>query len=69
MVDPLLGEAVASLLADGSLDPAMVADMVTLPGENYLAELASHSGQADVDGIHAARNAVRVNTVEALRAE
>ncbi len=66
VVDPMLGEAVASLLADGSLDPAMVADMVTLPGENYLAELASHSGQADVDGIHAARNAVRESLARGL---
>jgi aminopeptidase N len=58
-VDPLLPEAVAALLRDSSLDPAMVAEMVALPGENYLAELASHDGQADVDTLHAARSRVR----------
>jgi aminopeptidase N len=56
--DPLLAEACNSLLEDHSLDPAMVSDMLKLPGENYLAELASHTGGADVDGIHAARETV-----------
>ena len=55
VVDPLLPEACRSLLGDTSLDPAMVAAMLTLPGEAYLAELASHSGGANVDTIHNAR--------------
>lgn len=58
-VDPLLSEACAALLRDESLDAAMVADMLTLPSENYLAEEASQDGGADVDAIHAARNAVK----------
>jgi aminopeptidase N len=57
-VEPLLLEACAALLGDESLDPAMVAEMLALPGENYLAELAGE-GRADVDGIHAARRQVQ----------
>lgn len=58
-VDPLLPQAFGNLLRDESLEPAMVADMLVLPSENYLAELASHRGGADVESIHNARNAVR----------
>lgn len=57
-LDPLFSEACNALLSDLSLDPAMVADMLQLPGENTLAELASQDGGADVDGIHQARCAV-----------
>lgn len=57
-VDPLLSQACGNLLQDTALDPAMVAEMLTLPGENYLAELASHEGGADVDSIHTARELV-----------
>ncbi len=49
----------AALLDDTGLDPAMVAEMLRLPGEAYLAELAAGQGGADVDAIHAARLAVR----------
>jgi aminopeptidase N len=59
VVDPMLGKACAALLGDTSLDAAMVAEMLALPGENYLAELASQSGGADVDSIHNARRAVQ----------
>jgi aminopeptidase N len=58
-VDPLLLQACADLLKDTSLDAAMVADMLRLPSENYLAELAAHQGGADVDAIHQARQTVR----------
>jgi len=68
-VDSRLAEAVAALITNESLDPAMVAEMVTLPGENYLAELASHTGQADVDGIHAARQSVRQHLAETLHGQ
>jgi aminopeptidase N len=53
--DPLLARACNSLLQDDALDPALVASMLRLPSENYLAELASHAGGADVDAIHGAR--------------
>ena len=65
-VDPLLTQAFGQLLEDTSLDAAMVADMLSLPGENYLAELASQSGGADVHAIHAARETVRRALASAL---
>ncbi|MEH6569931.1 MAG: aminopeptidase N [Halioglobus sp.] len=58
VVDPLLTQACGNLLQDASLDPAMVTEMLMLPGENYLAELASAAGGADIERIHSARNAV-----------
>ncbi len=58
-LEPLLAKACAALLEDTSLDAAMVAEMLRLPGENYLAELASQDGGADVDGIHRAREFVQ----------
>ncbi len=69
VVDPLLVEACRSLLVDESLDPAMVAAMLTLPGENYLAELASHTGGANVDTIHNARQAIQIELARACQAE
>ncbi|MBN7797989.1 aminopeptidase N [Parahaliea mediterranea] len=51
-------EACDALLADTSADPAMVADMLRLPGETYLAELAAQRGGADVEAIHGARETV-----------
>lgn len=56
-VDPLYLDACASLLADTSLDPALVAEMLRLPTESYLAELAAAEG-ADVELIHRAREAL-----------
>ncbi len=58
-VDPLFIAACADLLRDESLDPAMVAEMLRLPSEEYLAEQASQAGGANVDTIHQARNVVR----------
>jgi aminopeptidase N len=59
VVEPQYLAAIAALLDDTALDPAMVAEMLRLPGEAYLAELAAAQGGADVDAIHAARRAVR----------
>jgi|TARA_Y100000310_G_scaffold209942_1_gene210559 aminopeptidase N len=42
---------------DGTIDKAMIADMLVMPGEAYLAEL---SEVADVEAIHAAREQVRL---------
>jgi len=63
-VDPLFLEACGELLANPLLDPAMVAEMLRLPGEGFLAELAAARGGADVDAIHAAREAVRAALAE-----
>ena len=58
-IDTLLLQAFDGLLRDESLDAAMVAEMLTLPSENYLAEEAGQRGGADVDTIHQARDALR----------
>ena len=55
-VDPLLIDAFRDLLADDSLDPAMVAETLRMPGENYLADLAE---VVDVEAIHRGRQRVR----------
>ena len=56
-------DACRGLLGDESLDPAMVALMLRLPSEAYLAELIS---PVDVQAIHAAREAVRRCLADAL---
>ena len=48
-VDTLLLDAFPDLLADDSLDPAMVAETLRMPSENYLADLAE---TVDVEAIH-----------------
>ncbi len=58
-VEPLLPRACGRLLRDEVLDQAMVAEMLALPSENYLAELASKGSGADVERIYSARNIVR----------
>lgn len=64
VADQRLVQAFAALLADESLDPAMVAEMLSLPGEAYLTEI---SDVADVEAIHAARDAARLQLAKALR--
>ncbi|MEM6580290.1 MAG: aminopeptidase N [Pseudomonadota bacterium] len=63
-VDALLTDACLRLLGDTTLDPAMVAAMLSLPSEAYLAEIASHRGGIDVDGIHRARTLVQVEVAK-----
>ena len=53
-----------SLLADESLDPAMVALMLALPSEAYMAELMQ---PVDVLAIHSARSQARIELAMALR--
>ena len=55
-VDPSLINAYGQLLADKSLDKAMVAEMMNLPSETYLAEQME---VIDVDAIHTAREFVK----------
>ena len=61
--DQRLIEALGTLLLDESLDQAMVAEMLSLPGEGYLVEI---SQVADVDAIHTAREFARRSIAEAL---
>ncbi|MCR4511572.1 aminopeptidase N [Pseudomonas sp. 32.2.56] len=63
VMDQRLVKACRTLLADDSLDQAMVAEMLSLPGEAYLTEI---SAVADVEAIHAAREFARKQLAEAL---
>jgi len=62
-LDQRLITALGTVLGNPSLDPAMVAEMLSLPGEAYLTEI---SEVADVDAIHAAREFARQQIAEQL---
>jgi aminopeptidase N len=62
-MDERLISALRTLLQNDELDAAMVAEMLSLPGEAYLAEI---SEVADVDAIHAAREFARKRIADAL---
>ncbi|MCO7537290.1 aminopeptidase N [Pseudomonas asiatica] len=62
-LDQRLITALGTVLGNESLDPAMVAEMLSLPGEAYLTEI---SQVADVDAIHAAREFARQQIAEKL---
>ncbi|WGV19381.1 aminopeptidase N [Pseudomonas putida] len=62
-LDQRLITALGTVLGNESLDPAMVAEMLSLPGEAYLTEI---SQVADVDAIHAAREFARRQIAEQL---
>lgn len=57
------GELLTDSLADGNLDPAMVAQMLTLPSEGYLSEL---SETIHVEAIHSVREFLRASLASAL---
>ena len=59
-----LVDAVSALLADKDSDPALLAETITLPGEDYLAEQMQ---VVDVDGIHAARRFVKSGLANTLK--
>jgi aminopeptidase N len=63
VLDQRLVTALGTVLADESLDQAMVAEMLSLPGEAYLIEI---SEVADVDAIHAAREFARIELANSL---
>ncbi|WP_313731740.1 aminopeptidase N, partial [Pseudomonas sp.] len=62
-LDQRLITALGTVLGNVSLDPAMVAEMLSLPGEAYLTEI---SQVADVDAIHTAREFARQQIAEQL---
>jgi len=62
---PQLLQAMDSLLADLDSDPALIAEALTLPDEDYLAQQMK---VIDVDGIHAARQFVKAGLASALAA-
>jgi aminopeptidase N len=63
VLDQRLITALGTVLGDTSLDQAMIAEMLSLPGEAYLTEI---SEVADVDAIHAAREFVRKQLADSL---
>jgi len=64
IVGPELTDSYHALLADVDSDPALVAEALTLPGEEYLAE---QMDVVDVDGIHAARQFVKSGLANSLQ--
>ena len=62
-LEPGLVKAFAGLLDDRQADPALLAEALMLPGEDYLAEQMK---VVDVDGIHAARQYIRAGLATAL---
>ena len=48
----VMGATIAAHLANAGLDPALIAEIFTLPGESYLAD---NMETVDIDGIHYAR--------------
>jgi aminopeptidase N len=65
-LSPLLVKQFERVLADKKLDPALVAKMLTLPTENYL---AAQMKQPDVDAIHEAREFLKRNLAVALKGQ
>ena len=59
-------EACRNILNDHSIDKALAARALTLPSEDYLAEMMT---TIDVDAIHAVREYMRFELASALRAE
>ncbi|MDF1589684.1 MAG: aminopeptidase N [Gammaproteobacteria bacterium] len=65
-VPNMLIEQMSNVLADADNDPALVAKMLTLPTENYL---AAQRQPADVDAIHSARTFLKETLASQLKAE
>ena len=65
-LDAGLASAFRSLLQDRVTDPALLAEAMTLPGEDYLGEQMEI---VDVDGLHAARAFTRKALARELEAE
>lgn len=63
-LSPELIGAYEALLSDQDTDPALLAEALALPAEEYLGELMP---VIDVDGIHAARSFVKAALAEALQ--
>ena len=61
----LLEKAWAAVLEDQDLDPALAAELLSLPSEN---ELAMERDPVDVDAIHDARNTLRAELARSLEA-
>ncbi|PJI38051.1 aminopeptidase N [Ferrovibrio sp.] len=62
--DPAFIEAIGQTLRDNKLEPAFIAEAITLPSEDYIAD---RMAVVDVEGIHAARRALRLEIVRTYR--
>ncbi|NOQ93396.1 MAG: aminopeptidase N, partial [Methylophaga sp.] len=61
-----LVEKLSDILTDAEMDPALIAKMLTLPSENYL---AAQMPIADVDAIHTARQFLKNSLAHGLKQE
>lgn len=66
VLDPQLVSAFRGLLTDKDADPALIAEALMLPSEDYLAD---QMDVVDVDGIHQARQFVKQGLASALADE
>jgi aminopeptidase N len=66
LLDPDLAAATQRTLAEADDDPAFAAEALALPSEMFLAD---QMAEADVDAVHAAREAARSAIGQALRSE
>ena len=69
VLDPALVKAFRGILSDREADPALLAEALRLPDEDYLAD---QMDVVDVDGIHAARTYIKkqlANELESLFVE
>ena len=60
-------DALRSLLTAGDLDKGLIAEIICLPSENYLAEL--QQGEVDVDLIHRALKQLKLTLAGVLKTE
>ena len=65
MLDSSLLKAFGGILSDRHADPALLAEALTMPDEDYLAEQME---VVDVDGIHAARKFIKKGLANGLKA-
>ncbi|MGD9021883.1 MAG: aminopeptidase N, partial [Lysobacterales bacterium] len=63
VLDPALLKAFEGVLDDTDADPALLAEALKLPDEDYVAD---HMEVVDVDGIHAARDFIKRSMAQAL---
>ncbi|HEC73719.1 MAG TPA: aminopeptidase N, partial [Methylophaga aminisulfidivorans] len=66
LLSPLLISQCKAILTDNDLDPALIAKMLTLPTENYI---AAQMQVPDVDAIHQARDYVKKQLAVALMSD
>ncbi len=65
-IPPGYAQACRRALTDKRSEPALIAEVLNLPSESYMADQMS---QVDVDAIHRAREALRLHLAGELRAE